>query len=442
LDRYDWLSLRRYPGSVYAGTDTLGGFDQAYGGSLLKLGLWQRTESTGLMDEPTPTGARLAAAYGRSIAKTTYARKLQGESSLCNSDLLDYSRAGGLNHLQPDGDEARALVDLFFNRPPFETEDGVARRDALLLGLFVAHRVAKMGVPAESPNADDLWVEQFSFFHAMRDADGKSHLCHVPAKLAKASDAHALLQLHRYFAFGLEHLLASVLDAADGAGGVTKERLSANLVWAEVAQAFSQTAAWQTPSTVAEWIQCLCNEIGPEASTEVVTLPMDRPSNEYFIFWALNEAEGAQRVGLALRLLLLLYHRAKRFQELRPELWAEASRVAGDGLWMSDFCDHADRGLSQHVAIQDYLADLLTRFVVLQHERVRQIKGSLARGWIERDRNGIVRKIQDYLPRYRGTRLRSAESILRDLGLLEYDDNGPKLTPSGESLLRREFGQL
>jgi hypothetical protein len=96
-----------------------------------------------------------------------------------------------------------------------------------------------------------------------------------------------------------------------------------------------------------------------------------------------------------------------------------------------------DAWLSPTATWEVALGEIVTRFVLGQHQLVVLQKGRLDAAWLHKNEDRYF-KDQDYDPSFRTSRHRSAVGVLTDLCLLRLDaERRLHLTGEGRGVLRR-----
>ena len=419
-------------------SNSLGGYGQYYAGSLNRLMLSHRPESS--FDVVTPgAGESLAAAFHSTVENTPYVRKqLYRETRIPKRDLLKSAAELTLDALGlgPCREERRRLIDIFFALGG----DGsfVLRRDSLALILHAASEYESHGVRPDASRGDILDEHiLYAFYYGVLWLDGKAVPYESPEPFAFCRDMWQQFCLQQFLTQALEGILCSVLEAvtADPAGLALDETVD-SLTGDDFLNALAD-ATGEDCSRPRDLLAALGVRDIPDAAVSARMREALAPTHH------LGEAQvhgweyggAASETARAVMLLSTLYVKWRGAGESLA--FNYVAERAGNDLWAGSLLPSLDRWLVEGLTWGEALRELVEVFVLNQHDRVMYEKGKLDSCWLQRAGGRIVKE-QDYAPAWRSSRHLNAVLIMHDLGLVRLSgEREVSVTPAGRKVLAR-----
>lgn len=417
----------------------LGGFGQYYFTAMQALEIVCESEQPSWVYRVTGKfGEPLAKAFEKSIAKTTYFKKLNQNDELeylSHKDALNYGKVACLcGEALADGDDLPILRDAFFRFDQTDSSSHGRRRLSLGVALDLI-RGAKGRFERDQSLRPALYLGEF--------APG---LFYQPApELEDWAFRWKMVAIRHQYTFGLQALWAAfILRLRESQAGMS---LLDYMDWA--GESFESK---DLSSPLSEYLNKLCEEVGLESDWQrsqgqfssacLQSTEMD----EYSLFLEASrnyeDPDTLLRVGV--QSLAQLYLRfLGQYLNQRDE-WKEMANR--ERLSLNTFFSFMGENLSSEVSLGKWLEMIYKEFILGQHEfmalqKLRYqgydtFKFYYREGhfyWPFRKANYWREPI-----RLAGNRLRNAISILMDLGLVkENDKNQMSLTNDGKAFLAR-----
>lgn len=421
-------------------SNPLGGYGQYYGGSLYQLGLTYRSEDG--IDRVTEGKALcLAQIFHSHIEKTPYIRKsLFGKTFMALDDLRKSQKRLTLDGLwEPFAkSEREELIELFFDfegRVP--NERTILRRSTLGLILHAASEYEKAGFPSNMKELDWCLVFPTYYFNVLWLSEDVARPYSCPKQFLFCRGLWKQFCVQQFLTQAIEGLLYSVLETAGAeSSGLTMDAIISTILQVEFFSILEETvnASCRKPHDLlsALGIESLPDRRKSSALQE--QLPLLDPKSEARIM-ALEHNNPQRSASRAILMLSVLYGKWRGMES--DAGFGYVATHAGSELWIGTSLSDLDVWLESETDWESTLQNLVSKWILDQHDRIMYEKRRLDSCWVRRA-EGRIFKDQDYGPRLRSSRHYNAVSILRDLGLLEIDGDGHiLLTDEGAKILEK-----
>jgi hypothetical protein len=437
-DEYN-CDFRVLPSSV------LGAYSQYYAGSMSELGLIVPL-SDGTDSVSEEKGRLLASLHHEVILRTPYIQKRLFGKLKIPKDVLDKSS----EYLSLDAlnenfarNERDALVDIMFGKEENPTEGTLRRRQTLILILNTISQCQRHSIEIRTEEAtnpfDSRLVFQPYYYGKLRGDGKRLFIYEYPENLSECLALWRQFCLHQYFIQALEIILCCVLELiGTEPQGLTLDEVISQLVTSQFRKRLKALIGktCDSPKKLMNGLQIesvpnrvFCSEwrksagIGNALSEEAI-LSGDR-------------AEPGVMAAEAIVILVVLYAKWRAASDDKGiKVIAEH---AGNEIWAWTFLHEMDGWLG--AADWNALLKTLVRdHIIRRHDQTMYIKRRLDSCWLRQNEGRLIKE-QDYEPRWRSSRHRSALSILSDLGLLNIDQyNIVTIAREGRKLLKEAAG--
>ena len=399
-------------------------------------------------------GIELAKRYDLGVARLTTTKEISSKERSCSlAGLVSFGTHGGLCELaNKDAADRDLLRDIFFGVTGSTGDSHRVRRQSLLLLLELCHQLGSSG-----------WVLDHAgfagavYYGAVVNEEDKLEVT-IPSKLADISTRWRMFYFHHYMAVALEGLFSWLISQLGGCGlgGASITSLVSQLGESSLRRTLSEILNTELPSPLSELsprILFACLGLPDGDLTSELSKTLDTQVHSLTPF-AEDSLEGIIRAnehlysstGLALPMILLMTTLARYTQ------W----ETTNFGMWLASAANDPYLDLIPPVLTQGLtrrfgrwwdctwseLAEfVLFRYVVQQHQSMSYEKSwSGDRCLLQVDGQRIVStggydKIGLGNPRFW-----SAIQVLKDLGLMEDDEDGVShLTMEGKQFCKREI---
>ena len=421
-------------------SNPLGGYSQYYGGSLYRLGLTHTPENANGVDQLTPGGRKVAEAFESSISRTQFLRgKHQVDDELSFTVLRDLGNKACLCELPgTNGAERELLTNLFFGLDEFENDDALLRRQTLLLCLDVIDFANRSRMPIHEKDFDHSVLREAAYFRQI--GSDKKTIDYAPGgSLGICSERWRLVELHRYYAYVLETLFATILSELEKArAGLSLDEFVSQLDWADMSAILKKWGRIPERNRLADWLASIAGD--REQIDKTMSRSFDRRVglgarlNEIDICDETDETESpSKRIVLSLALLFTLYCRF--YNSRATDLWGSVSGLARDDLWFDVTARRIDNHLARGSTVKEFLCDLIQKEVVDQHKLITVVeKGHIENSWLQLIDGKLLWR-RTYAPVWRSAKLENCRKIICDLSLAKVNPKGTlSLTSRGRAL--------
>lgn len=441
----------------------------AYLNSLVNLGFFvvdserpdsdeeEATEDFGFDDiELSDLGLELAKRYDMGVGKLATTKQIAAKERLCTlAGLASFGTNGGLCELaQKDSADRELLRDIFFGIAGSTGDSHRVRRQSLLLMLELCRHFGSSG-----------WVLDHAGFagavyYGAVVNDEDTLTVTIPTTLADIGTRWRMFYFHHYMAVALEGIFSWLISqlGSCGLGGASITSLASQLAESSVRRTLSELLQTKLPGPFSDLsprtlMTCLglpdsdlTSEFSKTLDTQVQSLtPFAEDSLEGIIR---GNEHLYSSTGLALPMILLMTTLARYTQ------W----ETTNYGMWLASAANDPfldlippvlTTGLTRrfgkwwNCTWRELAEFVLSRYVVQQHQSMSYEKSwSGDRCLLQVDGQRIVStggydKIGLGNPRFG-----SAIQILKDLGLMEDDEDGvTSLTTEGKQFSKREMAK-
>jgi hypothetical protein len=395
----------------------LGGLGQYYFGPLRDLRVLDHHQGAGYPGYDAERGRKLAEAFASAVPEEAFFHLL--ERPVATWADLDELAAFCPCGLPDNAAEHELLLDLFLARTKlFQGEGGTTRRASLALMLDLASRA-----PGDSDYAFEGRLRGGAYTGAL--VDGSTW--RVAKPLERVLRGWGTYQRNELLSLAVQGLFAAVLraierdnaqsirragDAAEIAVRLVSSRgadleLSLEVLVARVRGELPELADWQHED----------HEL--QRGWRLQSLPLDDDT----------KLEEIAHESIAI-LLALLARGVDEYPysdfELDPEYF-DPREVHLLSL------RHASKNEWAGLSVADWVRWLAVQWGIARHLRValRKLRGERRDTFRIRPLEGELRVVEAPAPVFTQPRVSRAQQILRDLGLVDYDDNAMVLTPRG-----------
>jgi hypothetical protein len=410
-------------------SNALGAFGQYYAGSIYELGLISRREDG--VYQVTPSGEALAKAFHSSIEDTPYVKKkLSLDNSLQWSDFKKTAAKFNLDYLSYSPVERDLLITLFFSLEK-KVDRALMRKHSLLLLLFIIDAYEQQGSKLKSGNRWGL-VYTPTYYGCLQLASGKTRPLSLPHKLSGCATFWQQFCLHQFITQALEQLLTAVLETLTG--GLTLDdicvALTSKTLLAELQEIHG--AHCGRPADLLEHLGGGDRPFVQRSGGGRLFSLKHRSSESQLLDREPSVPE--DRVAIAVSLLAVVY---VQWNQGDNSVVRYIRAHASNELWLGTVLSAVDIWRDQSTTWSSALRNLLSAFILEQHDKVMYQKGKLTSCWLHRA-DGRVFKDQDYSPMFRSARDENCISILSDLGLLAIDSQKTiSIMSRGKTLLKK-----
>ncbi|MCZ7621438.1 MAG: hypothetical protein M5U24_02980 [Candidatus Kuenenia sp.] len=422
-------------------SNALGGYGQYYGGSLYQLGLTRRIEN-GIDHLNKGMGEALAEAFHLSIHETPYIQKelfrktkiplvdFDGSKKLLTLDAI-MKKSGVI--------ERKLLIDLFFGfNGTTICESTLLRRHTLGQILHILCEYERHDLYLNLDSIDVIFVYAPSYFDVIwSEEDDKTIPYKCPEKFRRCHSLWRQFCLQQYFTNALENILFAVLEIiGNESAGLTIENIVLRLMETTFLKVLREKAG-KDCYRPREILKAFNIEDIPthEASYDLQQLLIPTAKNSEFDILRISEEDTGSVTAKAMLLLAVLYGKWRGIQD--EEGMCYVHEHAGNGLWFWTFMPIIDKWLDKNTKWDETLERIIRCFIVDQHDRIMYEKKRLESCWFRTDGNRLFKE-QEYSPKFRANRHLQAVNIMRDLCLIESDDEGYlSITSKGKTILNK-----
>ncbi len=425
-------------------SNELGAYSQYYEGSLINLGLIQRTE-TGIRFVTEGDAKELALIYDNTIENTPYIKKqLFNQKYIDINDLEKSKKYLTLDAIfEPFANrERKKLIEIFFaidNKT--QSGNSFIRRCTLAQIIHIISEYQKNGSSPNMKNVDKYLVFSPYYYDALW-LDQKASVPY--SSLIQFSSCKSLWRqycLHQFLTQALESLLYSILEILSlepsglGLKDITSDILQPKF-FSFISQITGDSCNRPCDLLSALGVNNIPNaQLSDQLQKKFSLLDL---KSEYQII----EIDDKSYFAMAAKCVLLLSVIYGKWRGVINDTGYDLiSENSGDRLWTKRIFPFIDKWLSKEYSWHEALAEIISIFILEQHYLVRLEKRRPESSWLHTDKK-LIFKDQDYRPVWRASRHRNAVSILNDLGLLVVDANqNISVTSEGENLLNRILRQ-
>lgn len=411
--------------------------------------------------ELSTLGLQLAKCYDAAVGSLTAADSLVGSKRRCAVEVLaEFGQHGGLCEIAEPAAPDRALLrDIFFGLAGLKEDSHPVRRQSLLLVLELCRQFS----------ADEWVLNEPGFSGAVYYGEIKNEDHHLdvetPPVLKDVATRWRMFYFHHYLSVALEGMFCWLVTnlATHGLAGASLEVFLAGLDSLAVRKALSDLLGFDlpqpfgnmTPANFFSHCGVRGDDLGPALGTafdQVIRSlhPVAEDTLEAYI----RQGEYLQSpTGLALPMILLAVTLARysRWGKTDYENWL--ARVADPKLGYDPYLDLVppvvSAGLNRRFdrwwvrTWRELTEFVLSRYVVRQHQAMSYAKSTSGdRCLLQVDGEKVFATGRYDEIGLGNPRLRSPLQILKDLGLMEDNDDGvTSLTKEGRSFLAQELAK-
>jgi hypothetical protein len=406
--------------------------------------------------ELSPLGLQLAECYDAAVGSLTAVRALGAGKPRCAVDVLaDLGKHGGLCELSDPGAPDRTLLrDIFFGLAGLKDDSHRVRRQSLLLFLELCRQFS----------ADEWVLNEPDFSSAVYYGELKNDEDHFqvepPPALRDVATRWRMFYFHHYMSVALEGMFCWLVTnlATHGLAGATVEEFVAGLDSLAARKALSDLLSLDVPRpfgkmTPAEFFALWGvrgGDLGPALGTAFDhAIRSLRPVAEAALEGHIRDGESMQSpTGLALPMILLAATLA-RFARWEPTNYGKWLAGAASDPYLDLVPPVVSAGLNRRFdrwwvrPWRELTEFVLSRYVVRQHQAMSYAKSSSGdRCLLQTDGEKVFATGRYDDVGLGNPRLRSALQILKDLALMEDNDDGvTRLTKEGRSFLAQELAK-
>lgn len=439
----------------------------AYLNSLVNLGFFETEKERPDTDEETsseeftfddiklsPLGLDLAKRYDLEVGRLATTKQLSLKHRTCTlAELADFGRHGGLCELSRKGSADRDLLrDIFFTLVDTQGESHPVRRRSLLLVLELCRQFS-----AADWHLDEPHFSGAVYYGAVVNDESRTDIA-IPPQLRDIATRWRMFYFHQYMSVALEGIFSWLVSQLHpyGLAGATIGSLVAQLDETSLRKVLSDLLQINLEGSFGDLspsvLFAAAGVRGDDLDTDLSKV-LDEKIGSWTPF-SEDRLEDTIRgnehlydsIGLAMPMILLATTLARYTQ------W-EATNY---GKWLASTADDPyldlippllTAGLTRRFgnwwkcSWKELTTFVMSRYVVQQHQSMSyektwtgercllQIDGQKLVSTGNYDRIGMG-----------NPRLRSAIQIIKDLGLMEDDEDGAsRLTPEGRQFLKREL---
>lgn len=421
-------------------SNALGGYGQYYGGSMYQLGLTHRAEN-GIDNLNIGIGQAIAKAFHESILETPYIQKELFRKT--KIPLVDFNRSKKLLTLdaimkKSGVKERELLIDLFFGfNGTTICESTLLRRHTLGQILHILYEYERYDLYLNLDNINDIFVYAPSYFDVIWSKDDKTIPYKCPEKFRFCHSLWRQFCLQQYFANALENILIAVLEIiGNESGGLTIENIALRLMETTFLKVLRDKTG-KDCYRPRELLKALNIEDIPthESSYDLQQLLIPTAKNSEYDIRSISDEDTGSVTAKAILLLAVLYGKWRGIQDEKGMCYVHEH--AGNDLWFWTFVPIIDKWLDKNTNWYETLERIIRCFIVDQHNRIMCEKKRLESCWFRTDGDRLFKE-QDYSSAFRANRHLQAVNIMRDLCLIEYDDEGHlSITSKGKTILNK-----
>ena len=438
----------------------------AYFNSLVNLGCFlteeerdeseeaEKVEFTFNDIELSPLGIELAKSYDSSIGRLDSVKTIANHERKCSAkSLREWGKRGGLCELTDDSSSDRDhLLEMFFAKEGSKKDSHWVRNRSLVLNMELCKQLSEDGWDLSEPHFS------MAVYYGTIVSDDERFEIQIPNCLTDISVRWRMFYFHHYMAVALEGMftwLTTTLFELGVSGATTKELselLNESTVQRQLAEFFKiEITSSFGESKPSEFFK----KFGLEADTldKAASESIDQivsPENKLAEHWLEDSIRNRQfldsSTGLAAPMILFVLTMGRYYQ------WAESDY----GKWLASVANdpYLDlgppgvlQGMEQHFGqwwshswanLTDFV---LSRYVVQQHQALafeKTDKGD--RCLLQVDGAKVIAELPRGKIGIKNLRFSSAMQILKDLALLEADENKiTRLTKEGQTRLDAEL---
>jgi len=440
----------------------------AYLNSLVNLGLFlpqddattpdhdAESEELTLDDlELSPLGMQLVAGYDSLVGQLRSIRDMSEPGRRCTvSTLRAWGTRGGLCEIaEPQAPDRQLLRDVFFARIGLQDGSHQVRRQTLLLIVELCRQLS-----ADGWSLDERTLASAVYFGEVISDDDDRLQVSIPAPLIDIAMRWRMFYFHHYMSVALEGMFAWLVThvSEKGLGGAAIAELGEDLASTVVRDALRpllNTAVpsnfgQSSPSELFKQLLGLPNDLTPDTSRDldVKTRPTELFSEDRLETLIRSGEHLHSPAGLAIPMLLLglTLGRHSQWEGTDHGNWLAGAATdpyldlvppvltAGLGRRFGRWWNQSWRDLAVFV---------LSRYIIQQHQAMSFEKTAVGdRCLLQFDSNRVMSTGAYDKIGMGNPRLHSAIRILKDLALLDDDEDGvTNVTPDGARLLRAEL---
>jgi hypothetical protein len=436
----------------------LGGYGYYYQASLASLGL---TNQENVKDTVTELGKRIALSFQRAIENTEYFKASIGKDQLPQKVLEEYGDACCLCKLPKSALDRNPLREILFglNKEACGNTFNKRRRESLSLILYIINEASKHSLELESEN----------FLNAMyfRQMIKNSHVINLafPHSFDDVITRWRMFRAHDYFSYACESFLCALLKMLEinSQSGLTFEQFLKEIDNKNSIDCLSKFLGTQFTANSLKEITLIevINGIGSNTLGTPIHLVDAEKSQKFDSACNLNsklsefsivkkleqgfnqEVFDLQTTSILSSLLLLfLYLRFYHYGKEVDKHWTWLLDHTLHDLSPSRFLfDLGQKLKKNNFTLFEFLNWLIDSYVIQQAQEIYNEKAlsavfSRPISWFHKEGVSYV-KDRGYYPRHRNSRFSSCHTILKDLGLSEYNGQYTRLTHAGLDLLKK-----
>lgn len=453
---------------------------RAYYNSLVHLGFFNETpDENGANDEAetdddsdqqitdlelSELGNRVASSYQRAIRHLPVVVKLTKEPDGCKpSELKKWGEFGGLCEVTNSSAPDRTLLrEVFFDRVHSPGQSHKFRHDSLTLFLELTDKVSPHGI-----RLDHFVLRDAVYFNATATDEDRNKVLNLELSrpLENIANRWRMFYFHYFLSVALESLFAGVVGYAQKAGmaGTRLETIVDSLKSKSVLKFMGEVLRKKCEDDFLEITPCQLFQIGGFKSTGEDLVTGDDFDRHFNYSHPLSENNLAGQLiqrdlgyatpeGIACALVLLT------MTVSRYTRWNQGPY----GNWLAGATHDPYRDITVPVVLRELRESLgnfweaswrdiamliIGRFVVKQHEVLSYEKVWDGTRALFHSEQGVIRwrglSYDDIV--VENSRFYSAVQILKDLALLEHDDNDRRLamlTAEGGKFLKGELARM
>ncbi len=432
----------------------LGGYGYYYRSSLANLGL---TKYKNGRDTVTDLGKKVALSFEKSIEDLNYSRNIN-RNSITKKYLSRIGERSCLCLLPQKIRERILLQDIFFGLIKEAQNNYYAkkRKDTLSLILYCTQQGNKYGI-----NIDDREFINYTYFQQMSNDKRCVHV-DLPDPLINIKEHWRMFAVHDYFSYACESFLSGFLTMLD-----IHRRFDTSQLFEYVDnESASESVSSLLGVTIGQksledillldainlMISQLINNpnaiLSPGTSKEYDdSCSLDSSLSELVLIDKIVDALDAEIFNIcevvlsASFLLLQLFVRNYHYWRNQNKYWKWLGSKTNHDLSPFRFVFELEQKLKDNsFSFLDFIKWIFNEYVMGQAqnvfiEKISRTGFSRPVSWFHIEGASFV-KDRDYQPKYRSSRFDSCYTILKDLGLIEFDNNSA-LTKDGKDLLRK-----
>ena len=425
-------------------SNSLGGFDQYYAGSIINAFQLVRVNENGDLAVDSTRGVALAAAFEEATAtspfvKDNWKRKTHVPLSVLKQSSDLFSLHGVLSPAATN--ERTLLVEMLFDLGQRPSATSPLNRQATLGNiLFSAQCYENAALAGDTIREIDRDLVYWPhYYEKLWVAEAKVKPYQSPAQFTEVHQLWRQFCAHQFFIQAMEEFLAATLDALSPfPNGLSHDALIAQLATKDFEKDLKESLH-QPCGTPRDLLKALGILSPPDEAASLKAIEKFGPENAIHE-WAIANRDGKcpqSRLGRSVLLLGLLYAKWRGMTSDRG--YRLVADHANREWWTQMALDWVETWVGEGTTWSQAIAELLTH-VVRRHDQVKFQKRKLEASWLEFE-NGSYRRTQELSPNFRSTRHHNAVTILHDLGLLNLkrksDGDRLELSASGKQILQQ-----